>query len=60
MPLFQVRQITPGEHFEVEGKLHVRIIFYFVAIKTEEFILYRVIKNDCRDFNNLSYTVHLG
>jgi hypothetical protein len=23
------------------------------------FIIYRVIKNDCRGFNNLSYTIHL-
>ena len=24
-----------------------------------EMFKYRVIRNDCRDFNNLSYTIHL-
>ena len=54
-------------YYDVRSKKHQIIVFYkrgreclqrgtnFV-FKSEK---YRVIKNDCRGFNNLSYTIHL-
>jgi len=45
IPPFQVPQITPGEHFDVEGKVHFRILFYFVTIKTKVFVLYIAFKH---------------
>jgi len=36
-----------------EKKRNQHTIVYFIII------VYSVIKNDCRGFNNLSYTIHL-
>jgi hypothetical protein len=30
-----------------------------LSVTCEFYLKYRVIKNDCRGFNNLSYTIHL-
>ena len=49
MYLSPIRSICPAHHILLD--LITRIIF-----RPE----YRVIKNDCRGFNSLSYTIHLG
>ena len=35
-----------------------RLVVLTISLKYEHY-LYRVIRNDCRGFNNLSYTIHL-
>jgi len=31
----------------------------WLLVKSDQGSTYRVFRNDCRDFNNLSYTIHL-
>jgi len=40
-------------------KLVVVVIVAVVVVAVEYSCKYRVIRNDCRGFNNLSYTIHL-
>ena len=36
-----------------------RYIWWKIYVLVRVFCMYRVIQNDCRGFNNLSYTIHL-
>ena len=42
------------------GRLSVRRVLTLVEfVDTLALVKYRVIQNDCRSFNNLSYTIHM-
>jgi len=52
-------KINTKFEFEVSGKsLFIGCLFSNTLNKLYIYI-YRVIRNDCRGFNNLSYTIHL-
>jgi hypothetical protein len=52
-----VRVVTKSAYlFHVHIDIWDKVLTYFMYV--EMYFMYRVIRNDCRGFNNLSYTIH--